>query len=186
MADDPKNIWQNQKSEGSRMTLEMMQRRAAELHLKTRRQLLVSLLMPVIMVLLCWQPLTGQNQSALLAALAVVLWSLAGAYFLQRGLGGVTSAGEVAALECYRQELERQQKVFRRVLLWFFGPVVSGIGVFLSSITGTALRENLPKAAPFITVVVVWAVAFLLMKMRDEAALARERRAVEDLDPPQR
>ena len=176
MANEPRGIWQSQAGEKVRMTEEMMFRRAEELRAKTRVQRLVAMLLPVIITLLCWRSLTGRLH---FAPLAVVAWSLAGSYLLQRGIGNVPATGDLSALDFYRLELERQQTWFRRVLLWFFGPVISAIGVFLASITGTALGENLPKAAPFLIVVLVWAVAFLVIRIKEQRALTFELKNLE-------
>src|SRR5690348_945223 len=86
--DGPKNIWLNQPTETSTMTLKLIQQRSRDLRAKTRRKLLGTLAGPLAAGLFYafgmkeFAQLREVLQPLFTLALA---WSLAGLYFLNRG-----------------------------------------------------------------------------------------------------
>jgi len=82
--------------------------------------------------------------------------------------------GFSTGLEFCRREIERQRDYLRRVVLWGFGPVILAIGTFVLALALAAGRGIFPKAMPFMTLVVVWIVAYFAIRMRQQRGLQRE------------
>ena len=143
--DDPRTIWQNQPTEPSVMTLEKIRQKARELHAKTRRQLLGTLTGPLVVAFFyafgIKQFPSLQQVLQPLFAFALV-WSLAGLYFLNRGMWSAAMPGDAGfstGLEFCRREIERRRDFFRRVLLWSLGPVLLAIGTFILALAMVGL-----------------------------------------------
>lgn len=178
--DDPKTIWQSQPTEASTMSLVLIRQKARELRAKARRQLLGTLVVPVVVALFyafCIQQfpqLRGLLHSLFALALA---WSLVGLYFLHRGMRPGAMPGDAAfntGLEFCRRELERQRDVLRLLLLWSFGPVVMALGTISLAFAIVAGPDIFPKAAPLMTLMVAWIAAYLVIRVRQQRKLQRE------------
>ena len=176
---DPRTIWQNQPTEPSVMTLETIREKMRELRAKTRRDLLGTLTGPLVVAFFyafCMKQFPAQQRLQPLFVLALV-WSLAGLYFLSRGKWSGEMPGDAglsAGLEFCRREIERRRDYFRRVLLWGAGPVLLAIATFVLALALGAGRGILPKAMPFMTLVVVWIAAYVVIRARQVRELQRE------------
>ncbi len=181
---DPRTIWQNQPTELSTMTLLLIQKKTRELHARTRRELLKSISGPLLALVLGGfglrfaDPLLGT-----VFALAMV-WSIAGLYFLHRGLWSAAKPEEAAlsvSLESYRREVEQRRFLFSRVLQWNVGPVLLVIAawILIAVRMGILNRTTLPKAAPFLILMTVWLGAVIVIRIRQQRELQRE---MDDLD----
>ena len=189
---NPKNIWLNQPAEPSVMTVEKIRNKARELHAKTRRQLLGYVTAPLAVVFLCGFSVIQfpllQRVLQPLFALALV-WSLAGLYFLNRGMWLPALPGDAGfstGLEFCRREIEARRLLLRRVLLWSFGPVLLAIAAFILALAMVATKERgiFPNALPFLTLVVVWVVGYLfVVRVREQREL---RRQIDELDSIER
>jgi hypothetical protein len=183
---DPKTIWQNQPTEPSVMTLEKIRQKVRELHAKTRRQLLGNLaVLPIVVAFYAF----GIKQFPALQPLFAlpIAWSLAGLYFLNRGMWSAAMPGDAAlstGLEFYRREIERRRYLFRRVLLWSFGPMLLAIGTFILAIVKIGVRDRgiFPNAMPFMTLVVIWIAAYFVIRMREQRELQREIDELNDIE----
>jgi hypothetical protein len=173
---DPKRIWQNQPTEACTMTLEAMRTKVKELHAKTRKQLLGNL--AVLLVVVALYGFGTQRFPSLKLLLALpIAWSLAGVYFLNRGMWSGTTPEDAAlstGLQSYRREVARRRDLFNRILLWSFGPVLLAIGTFLVALARVSDRAIFPNAMPFMTLVVVWIAAYFVIRMREQRELQRE------------
>lgn len=184
---DPRTVWQNQPTEPSLMTLEKIRHKVRELHAKTRRQLMGNFLVPLTAVFV--YGFSMQFHDALLRpvfALAIA-WSLAGLYFLNRGMWSAAMPGDAAlstGLEFYRREVERRRNFFRRVLLWSFGPVLMAIVTLILSMgnVGILNRATVPSMAPFLVLVVIWIAAYFVIRMRELRELQREIDELNDIE----
>jgi len=58
--------------------------------------------------------------------------------------------------------------------VWVFGPVIPAIGTFILTMAMVAGRKNLSNAIPFEILSVGWAVAFLVIRAREQRDLQRE------------
>jgi hypothetical protein len=189
---DPKQIWQNQPTEPSAMTLEKIRQKTQELHAKTRRELIKSIAGPLIVIAICGFAVRFPDP-VLRAILAfAIAWSLTGQYFLNRGMWSVTLPGDAAlrtGLESYRREVERRRFLFSRTMLWQFGPVVFAIAILIVLIAslgtgnrGMPLKEALLKMIPFLALVVIWIVSFYAIRMRQQRELQREIDELNDIE----
>jgi hypothetical protein len=187
---DPRTIWQNQRTEVSAMILEkMIRQKARALHAKTRRELVRNIAPPLLVIALAAVlQLTQAHDSVqtIMFALAIA-WALAGQYFLNRGLWSAKSPGDAAGstgIEFCRYELQRQRSLFRRVMSWSFGPILLAISAFTLPIIRTGLaNKELSRATPFAILLVLWIVSVFVVRMRRQQELQRE---IEDLDELER
>jgi len=168
------------------MTLEKIRQKVQELHAKTRRQLLGSLAMPLIVVAFSGFGIKHFPAMRPLCAFAIA-WSVAGAYFLNRGMWSAAMPGDAGlstGLEFCRQEVERRRSFFRRVLLWSFGPVLLAIGTFILALVKIGGRGwgIFPDAMPFTVVVVIWIAAYFVIRMREQRELQREMDELNDIE----
>jgi hypothetical protein len=178
--DDPRAIWQNQPIEASTMTMEKIRKMARELHRKTRRQLLGTITAPLTVV--CFyafaRKLFAPLQHVLLPLFACAFaWSLAGLYFLNRGKwSGMmpADAGLSAGLEFCRREIQRRRDHFRFVMLWGAGPILLAIGTFILALAMVAGKAVIPKAMPFMILVVVWIASYLFILRAEQRKLQHE------------
>ena len=188
--DDPRTIWQNQPTQPSAMTREKIRQKARELQAKTRRQLLGTLAGPLAagffyaFAIKQFPALRQVLQPLFACALA---WSLIGLYFLFRGIWPTMmpgDAGSSTGLEFCRREIERRSCLLRRVLLWSFGPVLLAIGTFILALAmiGTGDRGIFPNALPFLTLVVVWIVAYFVLRLREQRQLQRELEELSEIE----
>jgi len=187
---DPRAIWQNQSTEPSVMTLEKIRQKVRELHAKTRRQLLGNL--AVLLFVIAFYSF-GIRQFPMLQPLLLfaIAWSLAGLYFLNRGMWFEAMPGDAAlstGLEFYRREIERRRCLFRRVLLWSFGPVLLAIATFLLAIATIGVRGGgiFPNAIPFMVLVVIWIAVYFVIRMREQRELQREIDELNDIEAENR
>jgi hypothetical protein len=186
----PKNIWLNQRTEAPTMTLKLIQQRSRDLRAKTRRKLLGTLAGPLAASLFYafgmkeFAPLRQVLQPLFAFALA---WSLAGLYFLNRGMWSAVMPGDAGlstGLEFCRREIERQRDLLRRVLLWSFGPVLLAIGTFILALAmvGTRDRGIFPNGLPFLILIVVWIVGYFIVRLREQRELQREIDELNDIE----
>jgi hypothetical protein len=187
---DPRTIWQNQPTEPSIMTLEKIRQKTQELHAKTRRQMIGNLILPLAVFVFYGYAITKFSNPALRTVFAcAIAWSLAGQYFLNRGMWSAMLPGDAAlstGIESYRREVERQRSLFGRFMLWQFGPLMFAIATLILLILtlgignrgmpldGAILKEALLKMTPFLTLMVIWIVSFFVIRMRAQRQLQRE------------
>jgi hypothetical protein len=182
---DSKHIWLSQPTEITNMTSTLVQLRARDLRARTRRKLAGTLAGPLVAGFFCAYGVKefAELRSVLAPISGVALvWSLAGLYFLNRGMWSAAMperTGASAGLEFCRRELERQRDLVRRVLLWSFGPVILAIGAFILALAmvsqGVAKDSGLfPNALPFLIAIVVWIVAYFCVRWREQRRLQDE------------
>jgi hypothetical protein len=178
---DPKKIWLNQPTETPPMTLRLIQQRSRDLRARTRRKLLGTLAGPLATGLFYafsakeFPALRQVVQPPLAFALA---WSLAGLFFLNRGMWPAVTSGDVGltGLQFCRREIERQRDLVRRTLLWSFGPVMLAIGTLILALAmvGTKNRGIFPNGLPFLVLVGIWIVAYFIIRLCEQRDLQRE------------
>ena len=180
--DELKSAWQSQPAETHVMTAKLIESKARELRAKTRRQLLGTLAGPLataffyVFAMKTMPPLHPAIHLLFPLALA---WSLAGVYFLHRGMWSMAMPGDAGlstGLEFCRREIERRERLLRGVLVWSFGPILLAIGIFILALAtiGTRDRGILPNGLPFLFVVMAWIVGYFVMRVREQRALQRE------------
>ena len=125
----------------------------------------------------------GLRQVLQLPFACAIAWSLAGVYFLNRGLWTAQipetqpgDAGLSTGLEFCRREIARQRDLVRRALVWSFGPIMLAIGTFVAALAEVSSRERgiFPNGLPFLILVVVWIVAWFAIRLREQRGLQSE------------
>jgi hypothetical protein len=134
--------------------------------------------MPIAVVFLYGMSAKGLHYPVVRALFALAFaWSLAGVFFLRRGMWSAAMPGDAAlstGLEFYRREIERRSKLFRRLLWCSFLPMVLAIGTIILAMEQVAGGKFFPKAMPFITLVIVWVGVYFAIRMREQRELKRE------------
>ncbi len=190
MGNGPKNIWLKQPMETSTVTLKLIQQRSRALRAKTRGKLLGTLAGPLTTGLFYafamkeFVPLRQALEPLFAFAAA---WSVAGLYFLNRGMWSAAMPGDAGlstGLEFCRREMERQRDLLRRVLLWSFGPVLLTIGTLVVALTmaGTTNRGIFPNGLPFLIGIVVWIAAYFVIRFREQRELQHEIEELNDFE----
>lgn len=178
---DPKEVWQSQAPERNTMTLKLIEMKARELRAKTRRQWLGAFVMPLTTALMyglarkASSPLGSVTESLFISA---IVWSLAGLYFLSRGLRSTTlpsDAGLATGLEFCRGEIEQRRRLMRGSLVWSLGPLALAAIALLAH----GGRGFFPNGRPFATLLVVWMAVALAVRWRELRGMQRE---IDELD----
>jgi hypothetical protein len=179
-SEDLKSIWQNQTTEISTMSLALVRQKARELHTRTRRQLFASFWVPLVVAMFyvfCISYFAQLRQVMNTVFAFALAWSLAGLYFLNRGMrpGAMPAdAGFSTGLEFCRQAIERQRGYFRRVLLWSFGPLAVAVLTTVVTLAVLAGNGSLVRAMPLMVLTVGWVAAYLVVRVRQQRKLQRE------------
>lgn len=188
--DGPKNIWLNQPTEIRTMTLKLIQQRSRDLRVKTRKKLLGTLAGPLAAGFFY---AFGMKEFAALREVLQPLfafalaWSLAGLYFLNRGMWSAAMPGDAGlntGLEFCRREIERRRDLVRRVLLWSFGPVMLALGTFILALAMVSASDRglFPNGLPFLFAIVVWMVAYFIIRLREQRELQQEIDELNDIE----
>ena len=189
---DPRAMWQHQPTEASAMTSESIRQKARELHVMTRRRLLQNMALPVVIVGFYSFGISRFHDPVLRILFAIAIaWSLAGAYFLNRGMWSAMLPGDVGmatGLASYRREVERRRSLHRRFLVWAFGPAAFAVAALIMLILnlgagrGFSTRGSLLKMTPFLTLLVGWLVGVFVIRMREQRELRREIERLNDIE----
>jgi hypothetical protein len=185
---DPRKIWQNQPKEISTVTLKMIRMKVQDLHTKTRRALWGIWAGPITVGFFSAYGIKlvhGVFPVLEAAFVFAIVWSLAGIYFLNRGMRSEAMPGDAAlstGLEFYRREIERQRALYGRGLLWSFGPIVLALGTFILFAVIVVGAKIFPNGMPFLILVVVWFVAVFVLRMRARRELQRESDDLKDIE----
>ena len=179
--DDPKTVWQDQKTEELDMTIEQIKKKARQLHGRTRNELLRSTGVAAFAIVLSAVGIAWVHDfwPRVIFALAIT-WVLAGQYFIQRRMWPVPVPGDSAldtGLKYYRREIERRRRLFGQILQWSFGPVALALcGLILALFTlGTGpVQSTLVKMFPFLAANLIWVGAIFKIRLRQQRELQRE------------
>jgi type II secretory pathway component PulM len=181
LPNDPKQIWQNQPREMSGKTLEkMIQRRARELNAKTRGELITMVALLLLTVAFSvFGIVKAHGPIQRIAFAATIVWALASLYAVNRGMWSRMlpgDAGVTTGLQFYRRELAQRRSLLGRSWGWTLGPLLLPIATFFAPLVS---REQLPKILPFVSLLVVWIVAFFLIRVHTRKGLQCE---IDELD----
>jgi len=181
---DPKTIWQNQPTEPSAMTLDKIRQKVRELHSKTRRQLLGNLALPLILI--AFYGLMKQFPMLRPLYAFAIAWSLAGLYFLNRGMWSPAMPEDAAlstGLEFYRREVERWRHLSGRSLLWSFGPFVLAIAAVIVPLISLGVRNGmLRNMIPLLALLSIWIMSIVVLRMRQQRELQHEVEELNDIE----
>lgn len=187
---DPRKIWQDQPREPSKITMTLIRQRAQDLHAKTRRTLINSVISHVAALLGCivgtvLSPSPGQRIAYAVGA----IYAVAGATITHRGMWTEPMAGDsglTTGIEFCRRELERHRALFSRALVWVSGPLIFVAGAYLVPALVASVYANahanprvLAKAIPFFVLLGVWLVVMMFIRVKQKHGLRRE---IDDLN----
>jgi len=181
-------VWQSQKNEETRMTLELLRQRVRDLNAKRRRDLLtvVAVAAIVLGVSVFGVRRTHSLGLQIIFALSSV-WALAGLYFVKRGLRSAELLADSTlrtGLEYYRLQIQQNLAIFNRVLPWTYGPVIVAIGALVVVLAGMAQHESQPvsRIAPFCILFLLWMAAVPIMRSRKHRELRKELEVLNTLE----
>jgi hypothetical protein len=177
---NPKTVWQSQRNEETRMTLELLRQRVRDLNARRRHQLFATVFAAAIVLSLSTWGITRTHFFALQAVFVLSsTWALAGLYFIKRGLRNAELLNDSTlhtGLEFYKLQIEQNLAVFHRILPWTFGPMILAVAAIMFVLAGLAQAQNQPlsKVAPFLGLFLVWLIVFPAIRLRKRRELRRE------------
>lgn len=186
---DVRTIWLNQPTETPTMTSKWIEQKSRELRTKTRRKRMGTLAGPLatgFFYAYAMKEFVGLRQVLQLPFALSLAWSLAGLYFLNRGIWSAMVPRDIGlsrGLEFCRQEIESRRDLVRRSLLWSFGPVMLAAGTFTVALAliSTSERGIVPNGLPFLTLLLVWILSWFVIRLREQHKLQREVDELNDL-----
>jgi hypothetical protein len=176
----PQTVWQSQKNEETKMTVQLLRQRVRDLSARRRRGLFATVFAAAIAVALSTWGIPRTHVFALQVVFVLSsAWALAGLYFVRRGLRSAELLEDSTldtGLRFYRLQIQQNLTVFHRVLPWTFGPLLLVVVAIMLVLAGLAQEQNQPlnKIAPFFILFVLWLIAFPAVRHRDRRALRRE------------
>jgi hypothetical protein len=185
---NPQTVWQNQKNEETRMTLELLRQRVRELNAKRRRDLLTVVAVAAIVL---GVSVFGVGRTHFLGLQIIFvlssIWALAGLYFIKRGLRSAELLADSTlhtGLEYYRLQIQQNLAIFNRVLPWTYGPVIVAIGTLVVVLAGMAQHESQPvsRIAPFCILFLLWMAAVPIVRSRKHRELRKELEVLNRLE----
>lgn len=176
----PKTVWQSQKNEETRMTLELLRQRVRDLNARRRRDLLITVFAAaIVLALSAWGIPRTHSLAIQIAFVLSSAWALAGLYFERRGLRRAELLDDSTlhtGLEFYRLQIQQNLALFHRTLPWTFGPIILAVAAIALVLAGMVQSQNQPlsKIAPFCVLYVLWLIAAPAMRSRKRRELHRE------------
>jgi hypothetical protein len=175
------------------LTLEIIRQKTQDLNLKTRRTLLGGMTTALLVAGLSGFGIAWSDTPLLKVAFAsVILWTMAGQYFLNRGVRSASPPEghpSTPGLESYRHEVQRRRYLSGHFLLWSFGPIALAVAGIVALIIRLATRNQgmlvngaVRKMMPFLTLVVVWTICVFIIRLRDQRQLQREIEELENIE----
>jgi hypothetical protein len=186
--DDPKTLWQSQKNEETKMTLELLRQRVRDLNTRRRRDLLTTVAVAAIVL---GVSVFGVGRTHFLGLQIIFvlssIWALAGLYFIKRGLRSAELLADSTlhtGLEYYRLQIQQNLAIFNRVLPWTYGPVIVAIGTLVVVLAGMAQHESQPvsRIAPFCILFLLWMAAVPIVRSRKHRELRKELEVLNTLE----
>ena len=188
---DPREIWRSQSSEPMETNpgTHRLRQRARDLRSKSRRELLNSIALAVLIAGASVYGSIWTDSSVARALLAVTAaWVLIGQFFLhrtKRQAPAPEEAGLRTSLDSCRRELERHIRFDRGAFLWLQGPLFLAFGTLVGMLAFAVGGKGLlvKMAAPFVALLVTWALGMVVFRQSQERNF---RRAIEELDQIER
>ena len=189
--DDPKQIWQSQRKEGERMSLEEVREKARRFHAKTRRNNAIGVVFIAAAVVFCIVVVFTARQTmprvvAGLVAIALVEnWIRAGYRVYKRRGSPDHASAEAAtapALEHYRHELLRELR---------YAEIPKSRVAIAAVITGLLIWESWWRSAnplpvrvmmPFLLLMVGFMIIMVYVRIRETRKLREELAELDEFE----
>jgi hypothetical protein len=178
---DLKNLWQEQKVEIMRFSVDEIRRKADTFRSKIRRRNIREYLGAAFVVLASsWYFVTINKPIPRISFALMIAGTLYVAYRLYRmGSARETPAGMgyATGLNYYRSELERQRDLLRRVWSWYLAPLIPGLALLIgwSLFSAPPARRWYVAAYMVVAAALFWGIAHL----NKRAAQRLDRRIME-------
>jgi len=181
-----KSVWQNQKTEGIRMSADDLRRKAKQFHGKilwrNLREYLAVLAVAALFGFEFWRTtdvLARAGFALTIAGMLYLVWQL-----YRKGSSRALPAemGLASGLEFFKRELERQRDLLQNVGKWYLGPLVPGLAI----ITIASARSNPGHLRHFALFLALYSliVAFIFVSIWkfNRRAARKLQRQIEELD----
>jgi hypothetical protein len=170
--DDPRTLWQSQKVEEMKLSIEELRAKAAKFRNRIRRrnvrEQVAALVVLVLFGRYFWEtPNTIERIGYVLVMAGTIyyMWHLAkwgAAKFLP------VDMGRADCIQFYRGELERQRDLLRGVWKWAIGPIVPGVALIF--IYAIATAQPAARWRPIVSVMVSAAIIVVIGWLNQRAA----------------
>lgn len=185
-----RKIWLNQPTEAPAMISKLIEQRTRELRARTRRKLIGTIAAPFaagIFYAYSMKEFPALRQVLQPLFVFAFAWSLAGVYFMNRGMWSAVMPGDLSintGLEACRLEIKRQRDLVRRLLVWSFGPLMLAVATFVLALAMVSTRERgiFPNGLPFLILMAVWIVSWFVIRLREQRGLQREINELKDIE----
>jgi len=183
---DMRNVWQNQKTEGIRMSIEEIRGRAGKfekkIYWRNAREYVVALVMVVFFGFEFWRmpdALTRVGVGLMIAGLLYLVWQLR-----QRGSSRTLpeELGLATGLEFFRRELEKQRRLVANVWSWYLGPLIPGWVVLTVAFARTNPGHVRHIGLTLAGLNLVAALAFVFVWKLNQSAARWLQRRIDELD----
>jgi hypothetical protein len=174
---DARAVWKDQPKEHTPVTMDpIVNRRAEQLFVSTRWEILMSLAAPLFFIaVLVWRLPPAGFPLQPLGLAAAALW-IALTLFLQRQhIWGAAPDAASTGLAYYRRELEVRRDHLRNAWLWH-GPLLVALIFLSATFAGAAFpgSDRFRNATPLLAVLVLWIVVGIIRRRRQAAGIQRE------------
>ena len=186
---DLQSLWQSMPTTPVTITADEMRTRASAFQRKVRRRNLVEYIASGFVVIVfgwyaTWPvpatPLWPIANIMIIIGVMVVVWNL---HRLARAATPPSGASATSLIDFQRAELTRQRDALKSVWLWYIGPVVPGLVLWLVAMgIGTADHAPGRTIANLAGTAVVAALVFGGIILLNLLGAARLQRQIEDLD----
>jgi hypothetical protein len=190
---NPKDIWQNQKSENPTMSVQEIREKVGKLRAKSRREMVFNLVVAsVCTALFIWvfvlhvHGVYGQiSWGLIIASTLYVLGYVIHESVQTMRAEQIEDAGISSCLRFYRRTLERKRQHVRHMAA---AKVVLVAGMIMAVLPGVALILQHPdgniwiRLAPFWIILGLWGVLYFIMRRRIRHEFRREFAMLESLE----
>jgi len=181
-----KELWQSQKTEGVRMSVEQIRLSAGKfqrrIEWRNAREYVAALVVAAFFgfqMIRGGDLLTRAGFGLIIAGVCYVIWHL---HAKGSGRPLPEDVGFASCIEFQRRELERQRHLLRSVWRWYLGPIIPGLAVLIAAFA----RANPGHLKHFDVIlaayVLVIAAAFVGIARLNERAACRLQRRIDELN----
>ena len=178
---DPGALWRSQRNEEVKVDIgRMLNRRASELHSRTRAEIIASIAAPIVFIaVIAWRFGFANDRVVQWGFALIVAWILVSLYSMRRRIWRaqvpLPDAIAAASLDYYRLELQQRYDHLRSLWVWH-GPMLLACIVFLGAVLGRVwpAYQRMVNVLPFVSLLVVWSVLNLWQRRRQANELRKE------------
>ena len=138
---DIRQVWQQQKTEEIRMSIEEIRRRAGKLNRRVwqrnAREYVASLIVALFFGYDFWRSDDTLERAGYGLIVAGTLWVAWQLHRRGRAMAMPEDMGAAGSVEFLRNELMRQRDALRAVWRWYLGPLIPGLAVLIAAFART-------------------------------------------------